>query len=145
MSIFRKTHRVCRNGQINAESDWRCFGGCAISSSLGAQFSVSHPSVNVHYIGTRNVQLMHCNDGDFCCRLGDVQREIEGVGSGAEPLPMQWGLGLTARENFDFLSMKMQKFNLSKVKFLAFSQYTAILVSKTVILSTGHFVSLSAR
>ena len=103
------------------------FKGCAISSSLGAQFSVSHPSVNVHYIGTRNVQLMHCSVGDFCWRLGNVQREIEGVGSGEglRPSPV-WVWGLAPRENFEIYVNTDANFSISKVKFLAFrgpSQY----------------------
>jgi len=84
---------------------------------------------------------------------GDVQREIERVGSGEglSPCPQRlspspvgvWGLA--PRENFEIYVSADAKFSLSKVKFLAFSQYIAILVSKTAILSTRHFVSMSAR
>ena len=40
------------------ESDWRCHQ----QQLRGAILSVSYPSVKVQYIGTRNVQLMHCKE-----------------------------------------------------------------------------------
>jgi len=80
-------------------------GLCHQQQFRGAILSASHPSVKVHYIGTRNVQLMHCSGCDFCWRLGDIQREIEGVRSGEGlgpwlpgPLP-NGGLGACPTEN----------------------------------------------
>jgi len=57
--------------------------------------------------------------------LGDVQQEIEGVGSGAglSPSPVEvWRLA--PRENFEIYVNADANFSLSKVKFLAFSQCT---------------------
>jgi len=42
-----------------AQSDWRCFRGCAISSSLGAPFYMYHISFCEGAPGTGSVQLMH--------------------------------------------------------------------------------------
>ena len=61
---------IC-NGMVNDVMDPRCLHFLYLPESdcrcfRGAILSVSHPSVKVHYIGTRNVQLMHCSGGDFC-------------------------------------------------------------------------------
>jgi len=86
---------------------------------MGAILSVSHPSVTVkvHYISTRNVQLMHCNGGNFCWRLGGRSAGIERVGSGEglSPSPGESG-GLPPEQILKIISLRM--------KFLAFSQYT---------------------
>ena len=61
----------------------------------GAILSVSHPSVKVLYIGTRNVQLMHCSGSNLCWRLGTFSGK-----SKPWSLPSEV-LGLAPRENFE--------------------------------------------
>jgi len=76
---------------------------------------------------------------------GYVQRENEGLGfgEGLSPFPVGvWGLA-PDKKNEIYVNADA-KFSLSKVKFLAFSQYTAILVSKTAILSARYCVNVSA-
>jgi len=61
------------------QSDWRCLGLCHQQQFRGAILSVSYPSVNVHYIGTRNIQLMHCNE---CAVKYNINCNIAGFGFG---------------------------------------------------------------
>ena len=69
---------------------------------MGAILSVSHPSVTVkvHYISTRNVQLMHCNGGNFCWRLGGRSAGIEKVIGSGEGDPPQGSLGACHQSKF---------------------------------------------